>query len=77
MSLYYEKTGNAALTVAYRDSLRLNEQRERENLATASTLLEKKEEKAGFGTLRTFQRNFTAQYNMSPKDYRAAAGEKK
>jgi AraC-like DNA-binding protein len=45
MSLYYEKTGNAALTVAYRDSLRLNEQRERENLATVSTLLEKKEEK--------------------------------
>jgi AraC-like DNA-binding protein/Tfp pilus assembly protein PilF len=34
-------------------------------------------EKAGFGTLRTFQRQFTAQYNMSPKDYRAAGKELK
>jgi transcriptional regulator GlxA family with amidase domain len=30
-------------------------------------------EKVGFGTVRTFQRQFSAQYNMSPKDYRALA----
>jgi AraC-like DNA-binding protein len=30
-------------------------------------------EKVGFGTPRTFQRQFTAKYNISPKDYRALA----
>jgi AraC-like DNA-binding protein len=33
-------------------------------------------EKVGFGTLRTFQRQFTAKYNISPKDYRALAKKK-
>ena len=30
-------------------------------------------EKTGFGTLRTFQRQFHAKYNMTPKDYRKSA----
>jgi AraC-like DNA-binding protein len=33
-------------------------------------------EKVGFATLRTFQRQFTAKYNISPKDYRALAKKK-
>lgn len=30
-------------------------------------------EKVGFGSVRTFQRQFQSRYNMSPKDYRKAA----
>jgi AraC-like DNA-binding protein len=30
-------------------------------------------EKIGFSTVRTFQRNFAAKYNLSPKEYRALA----
>lgn len=44
------------------------------------TLLEKSDlsieeisEKVGFGTVRTFQRQFQTKYNMSPKDYRKAS----
>jgi AraC-like DNA-binding protein len=33
-------------------------------------------EKVGFGTVRTFQRQFQAKYNMSPKAYRKLAHEK-
>jgi AraC-like DNA-binding protein len=32
--------------------------------------IEEISEKVGFGTIRTFQRQFQAKYNMSPKDYR-------
>ena len=32
-------------------------------------------EKVGFGTVRTFQRQFQSKYNMSPKDYRKAASK--
>lgn len=46
-------------------------------LRDALTLLEKSDltveevsEKVGFGTVRTFQRQFQNKYNMSPKDYR-------
>lgn len=35
--------------------------------------IEEISEKAGFGTVRTFQRQFQAKYNMSPKEYRKAA----
>jgi len=31
---------------------------------------------AGFGTVRTFQRQFSAKYNMSPKEYRGVMDEK-
>lgn len=33
-------------------------------------------EKVGFGTVRTFQRQFQAKYNMSPKNYRKSLKEK-
>lgn len=33
-------------------------------------------EKVGYGTLRTFQRQFQAKYNMSPKDYRKLVKER-
>jgi len=33
-------------------------------------------EKAGFGTVRTFQRQFQAKYNMSPTNYRKSLKEK-
>ena len=46
-------------------------------LKDAVTLLEQSDlsietisEKIGFGTVRTFQRQFNAKYNMTPKDYR-------
>jgi AraC-type DNA-binding domain-containing proteins len=49
-------------------------------LKDAITLLEESDlsieeisERVGFGTVRTFQRQFQAKYNMSPKDYRKAA----
>ncbi|GHT66827.1 hypothetical protein AGMMS50239_28930 [Bacteroidia bacterium] len=32
-------------------------------------------EKTGFGTLRTFQRQFQKNYNLSPKDYRDSANK--
>jgi len=35
--------------------------------------IEEISEKVGFGTVRTFQRQFQSRYNMSPKDYRKAA----
>ncbi|MDR1624106.1 MAG: helix-turn-helix domain-containing protein [Tannerellaceae bacterium] len=51
-------------------------------LKDAITLLEQSDlpieaisEKTGFGTVRTFQRQFQAKYNMSPKDYRNSAKE--
>ncbi len=34
-------------------------------------------EKASFGTVRTFQMQFRKKYNMSPRDYRKLAKEKK
>lgn len=34
--------------------------------------IEEISEKVGFGTVRTFQRQFQSKYNMSPKDYRKA-----
>jgi AraC-like DNA-binding protein len=50
----------------------------------AITLLEQSDlpveavaEKAGYGTLRTFQRQFGKQYNMSPKEYRKFSAENK
>ena len=49
-------------------------------LKDAVTLLEQSDmsienisEKTGFGTLRTFQRQFQTKYNMSPKNYRNSA----
>jgi len=46
-------------------------------LKDATTLLEKSDlsieaisEKIGFGTIRTFQRQFQAKYSMTPKDFR-------
>jgi AraC-like DNA-binding protein len=49
-------------------------------LKDAITLLEQSDlsidaisEKTGFGTVRTFQRQFQAKYNMSPKEYRNSA----
>ena len=53
-------------------------------LKDAITLLEKSDlpieeisEKAGFGSLRTFQRQFQIHYNMSPKDYRKSLRSEK
>lgn len=37
--------------------------------------IEEISEKVGFGTVRTFQRQFQSKYNMSPKDYRKAASK--
>lgn len=37
--------------------------------------IEKIAEKVGFGTVRTFQRQFAAMYNMSAKEYRAVNHE--
>ncbi len=42
------------------------------NLLDQSDLpIEEISEKVGFGTIRTFQHQFLARYNMSPKDYRS------
>lgn len=39
-------------------------------LAQSDLSIEEISEKVGFGTIRTFQRLFSVEYNMSPKDYR-------
>ena len=39
--------------------------------------MEEISEKVGFGTVRTFQMQFRKKYNMSPRDYRKLAKEKK
>ena len=39
--------------------------------------MEEISEKVGYGTLRTFQRQFKEKYDMSPKEYRRLAQEKK
>ena len=38
--------------------------------------MEEISEKVGYGTVRTFQRQFKEKYNMSPKEYRRLAQEK-
>ncbi len=42
-------------------------------LEESDLTIEEISEKVGFGTVRTFQRQFQAKYNMSPKEYRKAA----
>jgi AraC-like DNA-binding protein len=42
-------------------------------LEQSDFLISEISEKVGFGTKRTFHRQFTAQYNMSPNNYRALA----
>lgn len=42
-------------------------------LEDSDLTIEEVSEKVGFGTVRTFQRQFQSKYNMSPKEYRKAA----
>lgn len=42
-------------------------------LEDSDLTIEQISEKAGFGSVRTFQRQFQTKYNMSPKEYRKAA----
>ncbi len=52
----------------YINSLRLKEAVQL--LEDPAILIDTISERTGFGTVRTFQRQFRAQYNMSPKEYR-------
>lgn len=45
-------------------------------LEHSDLLIEKISEKVGFGTVRTFQRQFMTMYNISPKNYRKMRQDK-